>query len=160
VDLSRLANSILAELGEREPQRKVASEVQDGVEVSGDPRLLKIALENLLGNAWKFTAGKEDATIGFGSEEPDGERVISVKDNGAGFNMKFAHKLFGAFQRLHATTEFEGTGIGLATVQRIVNLHGGRIWADATPGKGATFYFSIPRTTRNETTTTQEGETA
>lgn len=156
VDLSRLARSILAELQKHEPDRKVTAEVQDGVEVSGDPRLLKIALENLLGNAWKFTGKKDDAKIRFEAREQDGGPVVIVKDNGAGFNMKYAHKLFGAFQRLHGATEFEGTGIGLATVQRIVNLHGGSIWANATMDKGATFRFSIPRPTRGETTTARQ----
>ncbi len=144
VDLSRLVRSILAALQEREPGRKVITEVRDGVEVSGDPRLLKIALENLLGNAWKFTAKKEHAKIRFEARDEDGEQVILIKDNGAGFNMKYANKLFGAFQRLHGAAEFEGSGIGLATVQRIVNLHGGRVWTDALTGKGATFYFVIP----------------
>ena len=160
VDLSQLARSVLETLQESEPARKVVTEVQDGIEMSGDPRLLKIALENLLGNAWKFTTKKVDARIRLGIKEQDGEQVAFVKDNGAGFNMKYAHKLFGAFQRLHGVSEFEGTGIGLATVQRIVNLHGGRIWANATIGKGATFYLAIPRAAGNGMTTTQQGETA
>ena len=138
----------------------MVTEVQDGIELSGDPRLLKIALENLLGNSWKFTKKKMDARIRFGAKKQDGERVVFVKDNGAGFNMKYAHKLFGAFQRLHGVAEFEGTGIGLATAQRIVNLHGGRIWANATIGKGATFYLAIPRATSNGMTITQQGDAA
>ena len=153
VDLSRLARSVLSELGDREPQRSVATDVQDGVEVGGDPRLLRVALENLLGNAWKFTGKREEARIRFGAREQDGEQAVFVEDNGAGFDIEYAHKLFGAFQRLHGATEFEGTGIGLATVQRIINLHGGRVWADSTLGKGATFYFVIPRALRHETTT-------
>ena len=160
VDLSRLARSILAELQEREPERKVVTEVQDGIEVSADPRLLKIALENLLGNAWKFTGKNSEAKIRFGAKRQDGELIVSVKDNGAGFNTKYAHKLFGAFQRLHSAAEFEGTGIGLATVQRIIHLHGGRVWADAAMDKGATFYFAIPRATRNNVTITPQGEAA
>ena len=131
LDLSQLARSILAALQESEPERTVVTEVQDGIELSADPHLLKIVLENLLGNAWKFTAKQQPAIIRIGTQLQDGEPVVFVKDNGAGFDMKFAHKLFGAFQRLHGATEFEGTGIGLATVQRIMNLHGGRIWADA-----------------------------
>jgi light-regulated signal transduction histidine kinase (bacteriophytochrome) len=145
VDLTPIAKSILSELADRDPQRRVATEVQDGVEVGGDPRLLRVALENLLGNAWKFTGKRDASRIAFGVREQDGEQAVFVEDNGAGFDMKYAHKLFGAFQRLHGAAEFEGTGIGLATVQRIINLHGGRIWADSTPGKGATFYFVIPR---------------
>ena len=160
VDLSRLARSILAELQGREPERMVVTEVQDGIELSADPRLLKIALENLLGNAWKFTGKNGEAKIWFDAKQQDGELIVSVKDNGAGFDMKFAHKLFGAFQRLHGATEFEGTGIGLATVQRILNLHGGRIWADATVGKGATFYFTLPRRVPDAIATPQKGEAA
>ncbi|MBI3056138.1 MAG: PAS domain S-box protein, partial [Betaproteobacteria bacterium] len=153
LDLSRLARSILATLREREPERRVVTDVQDGVELNADPHLLKIVLENLLGNAWKFTGKREEATIRVEAREQDGEMVVFVKDNGAGFDIKYAHKLFGAFQRLHGAAEFEGTGIGLATVQRIINLHGGRIWADSTLGTGATFYFVIPRALRHETTT-------
>ena len=160
VDLSRLARSILAELQGREPERMVVTEVQDGIELSADPRLLKIALENLLGNAWKFTGKNGEAKIWFDAKQQDGELIVSVKDNGAGFDMKFAHKLFGAFQRLHGATEFEGTGMGLATVQRILNLHGGRIWADATVGKGATFYFTLPHCVSDAIATPQKGEAA
>jgi len=144
VDVSRLARSILAELQEREPERKVVTEVQDGIELNADAHLLKIVLENLLGNAWKFTGKGEAARIRFGAREQDGEQVVFVEDNGAGFDMKYAHKLFGAFQRLHSAAQFEGTGIGLATVQRILNLHGGRIWADSTPGEYTSFQFVIP----------------
>jgi PAS domain S-box-containing protein len=153
LDLSGLARSILATHRESGPERTVVTEVQDGIELSADPRLLKIVLENLLGNAWKFTGKRAQATIRVSAREQDGELVVFVTDNGAGFDMKYAHKLFGAFQRLHGATEFEGTGIGLATVQRIINLHGGRIWADSTPGKGATFYFVIPRAPDSETPT-------
>ncbi len=160
LDVSRLARSILAVIREREPERKVATEVQDGIELSADSHLLKIVLENLLGNAWKFTGKREDATIRVGVTEQDGEPVVFVTDNGAGFDMKFAHKLFGAFQRLHGPAEFEGTGIGLAMVQRILNLHGGRIWVEAAVGKGATFYFVIPRAMGDEMPTTQAGAAA
>jgi light-regulated signal transduction histidine kinase (bacteriophytochrome) len=157
VNLGRLARSIVAAFQEREPERKVVTEVQDDIEVSADPHLLKIMLENLLGNAWKFTAKQEQAIIRIGTSVQDGELVVFFKDNGVGFDMKYAHKLFGAFQRLHGATEFEGSGIGLATAQRIVNLHGGRIWADAAVGKGATFYFSLPRSIPDAKTTAQPG---
>lgn len=143
VDLSQLASSILAEFREREPQRAVATEIQEGIVVQGDPRLLRILLENLLGNAWKFTQKEPHPRIRFGTTEQDCKTVIWVGDNGAGFAMEYAHKLFGAFQRLHGATEFEGTGIGLATVQRIVALHGGRVWAEGAVGKGATFYLTL-----------------
>ena len=144
VDLSQLVHSILTELRETEANRKVELEIQDGVFIDADPRLFRIVLENLISNAWKFTGKKESTIIRFGVKEQNGEQVVFIKDNGAGFNVKYAHKLFGAFQRLHSTTEFEGTGIGLATVLRIMNLHGGRIWADSTLGEGAAFYFVVP----------------
>ena len=144
VDLSEMAGSILADLAAAEPGRHVQTEVQAGITVSGDPSLLRDALANLLGNAWKFTARRNDASIVFGSRIEEGESVIFVADNGAGFDMKYANKLFGAFQRLHGPHDFEGTGIGLATVQRIIHLHGGRIWAAAKTGKGATFNFVVP----------------
>lgn len=145
VNLSQIARNTLAELRERDPARRVAIEVQDGIEVTADDRLLRIALENLLNNAWKFTRKNPDAHIFFGAFEQNGEQIVFVRDNGAGFDMKYAGKLFGAFQRLHSTSEFEGTGIGLAIVQRIINLHGGRVWAEAAVNQGATFYFSVPR---------------
>ena len=160
VDLSQLARLILRELGDRAPQRRVATDVQDGVRISGDPRLLRIALENLLGNAWKFTGKREEARIRFGARKHDGEQAVFVEDNGAGFDIKYGHKLFGAFQRLHGETEFEGTGIGLATVQRVINLHGGRIWADSTLGKGATFYFTLPHCVPDAITIPQKGQAA
>ncbi|MGE3933475.1 MAG: ATP-binding protein [Rhodospirillaceae bacterium] len=146
VDLSALAREVAAEVGAREPGRDVELTVEPGIVVHGDPRLLRVALENLLGNAWKFTGGRGPARIAFGRRESSGETVVFVRDNGAGFDMAYAGKLFGAFQRLHGAREFPGTGIGLATVQRIVHKHGGRIWADAEPGKGATFSFTLPLT--------------
>ena len=146
VDLSKLVHSILSELQETEHDRKVELKIQNDVFIDADPRLFRIVLENLISNAWKFTGKKDNTVIHFGIKEQNGEQVVFVKDNGAGFNIKYAHKLFGAFQRLHGVTEFEGTGIGLATVLRIMNLHGGRIWADSNLGEGATFYFSVPPT--------------
>ncbi|MFB3080695.1 MAG: ATP-binding protein, partial [Nitrosomonadaceae bacterium] len=144
VDLSQMVHSILRELQETDANRQVELEIQDGVFINADPRLFRIVLENLVSNAWKFTRKKESTIIRFGIKEQNGEQVVFIKDNGAGFNVKYAHKLFGAFQRLHSVTEFEGTGIGLATVLRIMNLHGGRIWADSILGESAAFYFVVP----------------
>jgi signal transduction histidine kinase len=109
----------------------------------GDARLLQIALGNLLGNAWKFTGRKPNATIEFDVLDKDGERVFMVRDNGEGFDMEWKHRLFGVFERLHPTADFPGTGIGLAIVQRIIQRHGGRIWAEGKRGEGATFYFTL-----------------
>ena len=144
VDLSEMAERIVADLRRHHPDRDVEVRIEPGVSVSGDKRLLQFVLTNLLGNAWKFTSGKPSAVIEFRSEHEGKERVLSVKDNGAGFDMRYADKLFGAFQRLHNADEFEGTGIGLATVKRIVERHGGRVWAEAKPDEGATFYFTLP----------------
>jgi light-regulated signal transduction histidine kinase (bacteriophytochrome) len=108
-------------------------------------------LSNLMGNAWKFTSKQEQPEIAFGQERREGKTVYFVRDNGAGFDMAFADKLFGAFQRLHTADQFEGTGIGLATVQRIVNRHGGRVWAEGAVNQGATFYFTLPDFTRGRT---------
>lgn len=143
VDLSELAGVIMAELQKREPDRKVAVTIKAGLSAQGDKRLLRIMLGNLLGNAWKFTSRREHAEIAFGLEEKDGERCYIVRDNGAGFDMTYVDKLFGTFQRLHSTKEFEGTGIGLATVRRIVNRHGGHVRAEGALDQGATFYFTI-----------------
>jgi signal transduction histidine kinase len=143
VDVSELARQVAAELQGREPGRKVELVVWDGIRADADARLLRAALENLLGNAWKFSAKRDGARIELGSLRDGGRVTYYVRDNGAGFDMAYASKLFGAFQRLHAATEFAGTGIGLATVQRIVHRHGGRIWADAQPGQGAVFYFTL-----------------
>lgn len=142
VDLSAIAREVLAILQRNDPQRRVDVQVADGVQVRGDAGLLRILLDNLLGNAWKFTSRTPEARITFAAGPEPGSFVIS--DNGAGFDMQYAGKLFGPFQRLHREAEFPGTGIGLATVQRIVNRHGGRIQAEAQPDKGATFKVWLP----------------
>jgi light-regulated signal transduction histidine kinase (bacteriophytochrome) len=143
VDLSALANGILAECRKSDPNRQVECIVQDHVSGHGDPRLLSLVLENLLGNAWKFTSKTPRAMIEFAMAGQDGEAVYFVRDNGAGFDMTYSEKLFGAFQRLHAASDFPGIGVGLATVQRIVHRHGGRVSADGSEGKGATFSFTL-----------------
>lgn len=143
VDLSALARKVAAELRDREPGRQVRFVIAQGLVVRGDGQLLRIALENLLGNAWKYTGKHPLARIEFGVTQWDGQRAYFVRDDGAGFDMAYVDKLFGAFQRLHARTDFAGTGIGLATVQRIIHRHGGRIWAEGAVEQGATFYFTL-----------------
>jgi signal transduction histidine kinase len=143
VDLSELVRNIVVEMRESQPGRSVDIVIQNTPVVQGDESLLRAMLHNLLSNAWKFTSKKPDTRIEFGVNYPNGMPVYYVRDNGAGFNMDYADKLFGAFQRLHRTTEFEGNGIGLATVQRIVHRHGGRIWAEGVVNQGATFSFSF-----------------
>jgi two-component system sensor histidine kinase/response regulator len=143
IDLGDLAKSVLADLRKNDPKRTVKIRIAGELVASADARLMRIALENLLGNAWKFTSRQSDPTIEFAAERRDDQQVYFVRDNGAGFDMNYAAKLFGAFQRLHSNDDFPGTGIGLATVQRIINRHGGRIWAEAEVGKGATFYFTL-----------------
>jgi PAS domain S-box-containing protein len=145
VDLSELASSITHELAASEPQRSISVRIADGLVAWGDPTLLRAVLENLLGNAWKFTTPKPDAQIEVGAGEIDGQSAYYVRDNGVGFDMAYADRLFGAFQRLHKQTEFPGTGIGLATVQRIVRRHAGRVWAQACVGEGATIWFTLGR---------------
>ncbi|MCY1163264.1 MAG: PAS domain S-box protein [Pseudomonadota bacterium] len=143
-DLSAMATALLSGYQEREPGRQVRVQVEPGLVVQGDPRLLKQVLGNLLGNAWKFSAGTEHTEIAFGHEiNAAGETIYFVRDNGAGFDMAYAEKLFDAFQRLHSPSEFPGTGIGLTTVQRIILRHGGRVWGESALGKGATFYFTL-----------------
>jgi signal transduction histidine kinase len=142
VDLSAMARSILGELQREQPERRARISITPGLVVQGDARLLRIALSNLLNNAWKFTATREDPHIEFGTLH-HGKQVFYVRDNGVGFDMEHAGKLFGAFQRLHTDSEFPGTGIGLATVQRVLQKHGGRIWAESVRDQGATFYFSL-----------------
>ena len=143
VDLSALAQAITAELQNREPGRHVEFVIAEGMEVNGDKRLLMVVLENLLGNAWKFTEKHPRARIECGITQVNGKPAYFVRDDGAGFDMAYADKLFGAFQRLHGTTEFPGTGIGLATVQRIIHRHGGQVWAEGAVEQGATFYFTL-----------------
>jgi signal transduction histidine kinase len=143
VDVSELARQILAELRLREPGRQVDAYVWDGLHADADAQLLRVVFDNLIGNAWKFTARVEHPRIEVGAMRDGERRVFFVRDNGAGFDMRFADKLFSPFQRLHGAQEFSGTGIGLATVQRVVHRHGGRIWADAHVGKGAAFYFTL-----------------
>ncbi len=142
VALSQLANDVVIGLQENSPDRQVEIRIADNLHVEGDIHLLRILLENLLSNAWKYTATVKHARIEFDFREEDGETIYFVRDNGVGFDMRYADKLFGAFQRLHGT-EFEGTGIGLATVQRVIHHHGGRVWAHGETGIGATFYFTL-----------------
>jgi PAS domain S-box-containing protein len=144
VDLSAMAAEVAEELLRQEPERRVRFSIAPGLTSQGDKRMLHIALDNLLGNAWKFTGRREEAHIEFGANVEEGRKVYHVRDDGAGFDMAYADKLFGAFQRLHDTGEFPGTGIGLATVQRIIHKHGGRIWAEAAVDQGATFFFTLP----------------
>lgn len=143
VSMTGIVTEILRSLAREEPERRVQTRVGRHVLAHGDPHLLEVVLENLLSNAWKFTRNKKPARIYFGSRRINGDLTYFVKDNGVGFDMTYAHKLFGAFQRLHAEAEFEGNGIGLATVQRIVHRHGGRAWAEGSNGEGATFYFTL-----------------
>ncbi len=142
-DLSALARAVVESLAKDAPERAVTVEIADGLVVRGDERLLHVALENLLGNAWKYTRRTADAHIEFGTTLHDGRQVFFVRDNGAGFDMAYAGKLFAPFQRLHRAAEFEGSGIGLATVRRIVQRHGGTVWAEAAVNQGATIYFTL-----------------
>ena len=143
IDLSEIAQNILQHLAESQPERKVDVRIQPGMRVTADLNLMKIALDNLLGNAWKYSDKQAHARIEFGRSDKGGDETYFIKDNGIGFDMRFADKLFSSFQRLHKASEYEGTGIGLATVQRIIHRHGGRIWGEAEPNKGASFYFTI-----------------
>ena len=144
VDLSTLANEVIQELQSDEPTRKVDIHIEPGLSADGDAQLLRVVLTNLLGNAWKFTSKTECATITFSAiRHPNDKTEFFVRDNGAGFDMRYAQKLFGAFQRLHLLSDFAGTGVGLATVQRIVHRHGGKIRGEGIPGQGATFFFTL-----------------
>jgi signal transduction histidine kinase len=143
VDLSAMAHEIAESLAQQQPQRKVRWEIEEGIVVQADRALMQVALQNLLENAWKFTGKTAEAVIRLGSRQSDGQREISVSDNGAGFDMAYSSRLFGAFQRLHHEGEFPGTGIGLATVQRVLRRHGGEVWVEAAPDRGATFHFTL-----------------
>lgn len=143
VNLSAMAQEILSGYQKQEPVRHVEMKIMDNIVVNGDKNLLRVLLDNLLGNAWKFTGKKDIAVIEFGLKREGDKPVYYVRDNGAGFNMKYVEKLFGVFQRLHQMEEFPGTGIGLATVARIIHRHGGKIWAEGAINQGATFYFSF-----------------
>jgi DNA-binding response OmpR family regulator len=146
VDLSALARAVVDVLARATPRPELRVDIQEGLGAHGDPGLLRVVLENLLGNAWKFSGLRADATIRFGAlpGTPADGPTFFVRDNGAGFDPSYAHRLFAPFQRLHSTSEFPGTGIGLATVQRVLRRHGGRIWAESQLGAGATFYFNVP----------------
>jgi light-regulated signal transduction histidine kinase (bacteriophytochrome) len=143
VDLSALAEAVASELQQREPQRRVEFSIARGVVACGDARLLRFVLDNLLGNAWKFTGTREEARIEFGAIPSNGQTTYFVRDNGVGFDMAYVGNLFGPFQRLHTESEFPGNGIGLATVQRVVGRHGGRVWAEGAVDRGANFYFTL-----------------
>ncbi|MDH5265560.1 MAG: ATP-binding protein, partial [Betaproteobacteria bacterium] len=142
-DLSAMARSIVAELRERSPERQVEVRIAPGLAAKGDESLLRVALSNLLDNAWKYTSRTSAAQIEFAAESDGSGTVFFVRDNGAGFDMRYAEKLFGAFQRLHGA-EFPGVGVGLATVARVIRRHGGDVWARGQIGRGSTFYFRLP----------------
>jgi two-component system sensor histidine kinase/response regulator len=145
VDLSELAAMIVGRLQEAEPARQVEVKIRPSLVVTGDGQLLRVALENLLENAWKFTGKQPETRIELGVSQASGEPTYFIRDNGAGFDMTYAERLFGPFQRLHSQHDFPGSGIGLATVQRIIHRHGGRVWAEGLVGQGATFYFTQGR---------------
>ena len=143
LDLGATAKSILADLAQESPARDVDVQIEPNLFIEADPQMVQIALQNLLDNAWKYTGKTAQPRIEVGWSANGTARVFHVRDNGAGFDMRYATKLFGAFQRLHARQDFDGTGVGLATVQRIVHRHGGKIWADSAVNAGTTFYFTL-----------------
>jgi signal transduction histidine kinase len=143
VDLSELARAVAADLQKNEPNRQVEFTITPDLVVRADRGLMRVVLDNLMGNAWKFTGKQPHAHIALGVKKHDGGPAYFVRDDGAGFDMAYVDKLFGAFQRLHGVTEFAGTGIGLATVQRVIHRHGGRVWAESELDRGATFYFTL-----------------
>jgi len=144
LNLAEIARAIVADLEKREPERRVLVDIEELLMADVDSRLMRVALENLLGNAWKFTVNVPQPHVQFTSEPTANGPAFVVRDSGAGFDMTYVEKLFRPFQRLHSTTEFPGTGIGLATVHRIVDRHGGRVWAQGSVGSGAAIYFTIP----------------
>jgi PAS domain S-box-containing protein len=144
VDLSQICHTIAAELAAQQPERRATFHISPGIQAIGDTRLLRILLENLLANAWKFSSKQPEAIITFSTQQEGTTTVYAIADNGVGFDLIYSDKLFGAFQRLHSQQEFAGTGIGLATVQQIIQRHGGRVWAYAEPNQGATFMFTLP----------------
>ena len=143
VDLTALARAAVQRLRSAHPERRLEVAIEEGLSCVGDPRLLGIVVDHLLDNAWKFTGKRADARIEIGATRTEEGAAFYVRDDGAGFDMAFADRLFGVFQRLHAVSDFDGTGVGLATVQRIVRRHGGRAWAQAEVDRGATFYFTL-----------------
>jgi len=143
VNLSQLAQESIETLHKRNPDKAVNVNVNPNIMGNGDPGLIGVVMANLMNNAWKYSQKSEQINIMFGAEDKNGETVYYVKDNGVGFKMQYADKIFTAFQRLHSSKDYEGTGIGLATVQRIIHRHGGQVWAKSEPDKGATFYFTL-----------------
>jgi light-regulated signal transduction histidine kinase (bacteriophytochrome) len=143
VDVSAVARAVVSNLRTVHPERTVEVVVDQGIHMNADPGLTRVVLENLVGNAWKFTSRSADAKIHVGATEREGRRVVLVRDNGAGFDATMADRLFEPFRRLHSQKDFEGTGVGLATVQRIVRRHGGQVWAESEPDRGATFFFTL-----------------
>ena len=144
IDLTRMAEAVVSGIREAHPEDAPRSSIGDGLFAVADEGLMAAVLENLIGNAWKFTAGKENARVEFGAVQQDGQTVFFVRDNGAGFDPAYAENLFKPFHRLHSENEFDGTGIGLSIVERIIGRHGGRVWAEGDIGKGAAFYFTLP----------------
>jgi light-regulated signal transduction histidine kinase (bacteriophytochrome) len=145
VDMRSLINDVMMTLSEEIKRRNIKIVISNMEKAEGDAAMIKIVMMNLVSNAIKFTSKTADAEIEIGSEPDENSVVFHVRDNGAGFDMRYVDKLFGVFQRLHGEAEFEGTGIGLATVKRVIDRHGGRVWAEGSPGSGACFYFSLPR---------------
>jgi light-regulated signal transduction histidine kinase (bacteriophytochrome) len=144
VDLSQLTRYVLEDLRSNEPERDAEIHIEPGLVIQGDPTLMRIAIENLVGNAWKYSSQSPTTRIELRRETQAGTPTFVIADAGAGFDMRFADRLFGVFQRLHSAKDFQGTGVGLASVRRIIRRHGGDIWAESEVGKGARFYFTLP----------------